>query len=339
MPRLARRLVAAPLLSLILAVPAIVPIEGTADAALRDGERARRAIGFIAAQQNANGSIPAFSPIGSTADAVLAIVAAGTGRPALRSALGYLSRQVARGNVVGIGLRSKVVLAFAAAGMPTTDIGGENLVHDIRSAYRDGLSPIVFDTALAVLALEAAGASVPPAATDFLLDNRCPDGGWPYDAYDAAAEDDHCSAGAGDFYLSDTNSTALAVMALEAEATVARRGSGVAASFDFFAAIRDDLYGGWGYTWGFETTDANSTALVIQAHVAAGRRIPDGAKDALRSLQYARCGAFAFTFTDGARTDPDIGATIGAVPGLLGLAMPFVGSVEGAAPETPSCGG
>ena len=32
---------------------------------------------------------------------------------------------------------------------------------------------------------------------------------------------------------------------------------------------------GWGYTWGFETTDANSTALVIQAYAAAGTPVPD----------------------------------------------------------------
>ena len=41
--------------------------------------RAERGVAYLASQQQPDGSIPAFSPVGSTADAVLAFVAAGVG--------------------------------------------------------------------------------------------------------------------------------------------------------------------------------------------------------------------------------------------------------------------
>ena len=106
----ARRIVAA-CLSL-----AVVMLPASASAALTDQQRAERGTGFIAGMQRPNGSIPAFSPIGSTADAVLAFVATGSGRPAMREALGYLRRQVAAGNVTGVGLQAKVVMAASAVG-------------------------------------------------------------------------------------------------------------------------------------------------------------------------------------------------------------------------------
>ena len=63
------------------------PPAGASSAATRtDTDRVRSAIGYLATQQKANGSIPAFSPLGSTSDAVLTIVAAGIGRPQLRRA-------------------------------------------------------------------------------------------------------------------------------------------------------------------------------------------------------------------------------------------------------------
>ncbi len=51
------------------------------------------------------------------------------------------------------------------------------------------------------------------------------------------------------------------------------------------------------------------------------------------------CGAFAFTYDGADRGDPDLGATIGAVPGLLGIAFPFQGGIDGPAPATPRCTG
>lgn len=307
-------------------------------AAVPASDRAERAAGYIAAHQRPSGSIPAFSSIGSTADAVVSLVAAGVGRPTIDRALDYLARKVRNGKVEGVGLRAKVALAVVAAGRDPRRFGGANLVRAIRSTEqpdgRLGAGTAVFDQALGLLALVAAGRAPSDASLAWLADAQCADGGWQYDEPAGAGDDEHCSTGSSDWFASDTNTTGMAVMALEAA-------GGPAPAVDpvvFFDAIRDADRGGWGYTWGFQTTDANSTALVIQAYAALGAELPSGAMRALRSLQYLRCGAFAYSFNpDGSRTGPDLGATIGAVPGLLREPFPVTGAVRGAAPELPAC--
>jgi hypothetical protein len=106
--------------------------------------------------------------------------------------------------------------------------------------------------------------------------------------------------------------------------------------FDFFDAIRDDTFHGWGYTWGFRRTDANSTALVIQAYAGVGLTPPIGGVRALRRLQYP-CGAVAYSFTDaGRRTGKDVGASIGAVLGFLKAPFPVTAVTLGP-PWVTSC--
>lgn len=305
-----------------------------------DARRAANAIGFMAAQQRPNGSIPAFSPIGSTSDAILAFVAAGTGRDAMVGALGYLHAKVAADKVKTIGLLSKVTMAVAAAGKDPRRYARHNLLREIRLTRDvDGRfgTASVLDQSLAILAIEAAGASPPPTALDWLVGAECPDGGWQFDEpYNPATDDAHClstvSPGA-DFFESDTNTTSYAVQALE----TAGRTSFPHHPLAFFSTLRDRVHGGWGYTTGFTTTDANSTSLVIQAYLAAGKRAPSGSLAALRALQYPACGAFAYSWNGSVRTGPDIGATIGAVPGLLGRTFPLTGDVIGDALVTPAC--
>src|SRR5438034_8792149 len=101
--------------------------------ALTDGQRAARAIGYLATKQRANGSIPAFSTIGSTSDTVLAVVAAGTGRDVMRDAISFLRDRVKTGNVTTIGLRAKVAMAVAAAGGDPHDFGRHDLIRQIRA--------------------------------------------------------------------------------------------------------------------------------------------------------------------------------------------------------------
>jgi hypothetical protein len=311
-------------------------------AALTDRQRAARAIGYIAMQQRADGSIPAFSPVGSTADAILAVVAAGTGKDVERGAIAYLRDQVGAGNVDTIGLQAKVVLAVTATGRDPRTFGGKNLLRAIRSTMgNDGHfgSAAVFDESLAILAIESAGITPSGKAIGWLEDGQCPDGGWQYDVpYDPGTEDADClsvSDPGSDYFQADTNTTSYAVQAIEANdpSTVFP-----ASPFAFFSTMRDATHHGWGYTTGYTTTDANSTALVIQAYVAAGRLIPSGGLDAIRALQHKRCGAFSYTWNpDGTRTAADIGATIGAVLGVMRRALPFSDTVVGRAPSVPSC--
>jgi len=332
---MARRSLVAALLAAVLALGSTLPSQ----AALSASDRAERAAGYIASKQRPNGAIPAFSPVGSTADAVVSLVAAGVGRPTIDRALDYLERKVRRDKVEGVGLQAKVVLAVVAAGGDPRRFGGTNLVRAIRTMEqpdgRLGATTAVFDQALGILALVAAGRTPSDASLAWLADAQCGDGGWQYDEPAGPGDDEHCSSGASDdYFTSDTNTTGMAVMALEAAGGPAPAADPVA----FFDALQDPDHGGWGYTWGYQTTDANSTALVIQAYAALGVELPSGAMHALRSLQYLRCGAFAFTFNpDGSRTGPDLGATIGAVPGLLREPFPITGRARGAAPALPAC--
>jgi hypothetical protein len=336
----ASRLLAGSLAGLVL-LAASVAVAAPA-AARTDAARARTAVGFIASQQRRNGSVPAFSPVGSTADAVVSMVAARRGKTNIKRAIAYLGRRVSGGGATGVGLEGKVAMAAVAAGKNPKQFGGLNLISAIRSTERPdgryGADTAVFDDALAMLALEAAGVAPSAKARSWLAGAQCPDGGWQYDQPHGAGEDAHCVDSAdpgGDFFESDTNTTSLAVQALDA-------GGGPTPSanpFVFFGAIRDAEHHGWGYTWGFQTTDANSTALVLQAYASRGRTPPASAVAALRSLQYGACGALAFTWVDPThRGAPDIGGTVGGVLGLLHTPFPVrAGVVTKQAPNTPAC--
>jgi hypothetical protein len=333
-----------------LAASAVLVAAGAptnAMAATDSEQRARLGVGYLASRQEADGSIPAFSAIGSTADAVISMVAARRGAGNIMDAVRYLSRQVANGAVTEVGQRAQVALAVVAAGRSPRDFGGRDLIAQLRGTERPngryGGSTDVYEHALAMLALAAAGAGPSRAATAWLARAQCGDGGWQNDDPPSPDEDRHCLDRVdpgGDFFTSDTNTTGVAVQALEVG-----RGSAVVARdpFGFFAAIRDPRFGGWGYTWGFETTDANSTALVIDAYAAAGRRLPTGALAALKALQYRRCGAWAYSWADDgrggvARTPPDVGATIQAIQGVLQRPLPPEPlPVSRPAPDTNPC--
>jgi hypothetical protein len=312
--------------------------------------RARTAVRYIVTQQKNNGSIPAFSPVGSTADAVVAMVAARRAPRQIDRALTYLARQVNKRNVDGVGLTSKVVLAAVAGGRNPRRFGNSNLVRVLKRSEtaegRLGDGTPVFDHALGLLALIAAGSDPSRNASTWLVTAQCRDGGWQFDRPAAASEDDHCvdPADPNDFFASDTNTTALAVQALEAADDVS---APAVDPFEFFSRIRDERFRGWGYSWGFETTDSNSTSMVLQAYAAAGRDVPSGAGRALARLQYRLCGSrggvFAFTWIeqeDGTvvKDDPNLGATIAAVMGLLREPLPlFPARVTEPAPARGSC--
>jgi hypothetical protein len=98
------------------------------------------------------------------------------------------------------------------------------------------------------------------------------------------------------------------------------------------------VYGGWSYDLSFVSTDANSTALVLQAYAAAHVAAPKGGLAALRDLQYPGCGAWAYSWSGTSLGPPDIGATIGAIPGLLLDPLPIAhGAIRPGAPSVPSC--
>ncbi|MDQ3646704.1 MAG: hypothetical protein M3345_07185 [Actinomycetota bacterium] len=335
---------------------------GSVQAAPTARKRAAVAASYVALKQRDNGSVPGFSKIGSTADAVLSWVAVERGRGAIRKAVRYL--ELHHFEATSVGLKAKVVLAAVAAGKDPRSFAGHDLVAEIRATQqadgRYGATTPVLEHALAVLALQAAGEPASPEASDWLAAAQCPDGGWSYDEpYSPANDDEHCKdtrPGFEDFYTSDTNTTSYAVQALVVSpGAVAPAGD----AFAFFATARDtEFKGGWVYDpllkcsaatiGGFcYLTDANSTALVLQAHAAAGREIPTGGRRALARLQYPLCGqnagAFAFTWepTEAGRlrrTAPDVGATIDAIRGLLLDPLPVAHvAVTRGVPHPPAC--
>jgi hypothetical protein len=310
---------------LIVAGVSVLCVVGAADAgAVTLAQRVERAAAFVAANQADDGSFPAFSAIGSTSDAVIAFASAGIGQTQVDDAIVFLRRQTRAGHVSGVGTIGKVVLAVEAAGRDGHAFGGHDLVAEIDGAQLPSgrfAGASVFDQALATLALTAADGGYDLASLSWLLAAQCPDGGWQFDRpYHPSTEGQHCGTAGdpSDYFRSDTNTTALVVSSIAPSGKDAYDHD----PFAFFDAIRDTSHGGWGYTWGFDTTDANSTSLVIQAYAADGRDVPSGAGVALRDLQYP-CGAFAFSWSaTGTRTGRDLGATIGAIQGLLGEPLP-----------------
>ena len=200
--RRTRRRVVASLLSLGVIASLVVSAPIARAERRDDADRIDHAIAYLAAQQRPNGSIPAFSPIGSTADAVLAFVAAGVGEEQLADALGFLRRRVAHGKADGVGITAKIVTAVVAGGGDPHAFGGVDLVQSLVDTLgphgRFGTAS-VFDDALAVLALEAAGSRCPTHSIQWLVDAQCADGGWQYSKPASANDDEHClSTGASD---------------------------------------------------------------------------------------------------------------------------------------------
>lgn len=331
------------------ALAAVVVVAGAPAAAAPSARtRARAAVRYLVEQQQPDGSIPAFSPEASTADAVVAMVAARRAPGAIDDAMAFLRARVQAGAVTDVGTTATVVMAAVAAGRNPRSFGGSNLVAQLVTSQqpdgRYGAGTPVFRHALAMLALEAAGEPNAQAA-QWLAAAQCDDGGWQFDEPSSEADDAHCFSGAGDFFTSETDTTGLAVQALAAAPADVEPAHD---PFVFLRRRRDDVKGGWGYSRDFPLTSTNSTALAIGAYVAEGREVPSGARRALRKLQYPLCGAgggaFAFTWTDGdgdgdlERTGRDSGATIPGILGLLERPLPVApADVTKPAPRLPSC--
>ncbi len=325
------------IVSILLAVSAVaLPVLAAVDT--------DAALGYLKTQQNPDGGFGSgFSPestIGSTADAALAILAAGSSPADFEqdgnTPLSYLENNAPSATTAGD--LAKLILAAIAAGENPRQFGGVDSVAKLEGLLAAGgrigtEADIYVSHILAVLALASAERPVPTSAIDLIKNAQQEDGSW---AWDGSAETD-----------GDTNSTAFAVQALIA-AGEALDSEAVTQALAYYRGIQNDD-GGWPYqnpsTYG-TATDANSTAVLIQALIAAGQD-PAGADwtiggntpvAALEALQNDS-GAFAWQATV---PDDNLLATLQALPALAGKAFPFatmdVG--EAVAPATmPATGG
>jgi prenyltransferase beta subunit len=299
------------------------------------------ALDYLRTQQNTDGGFGSgFSPestLGSTADTLLGMLAAGADLATFdqdgNTPVTYL--EVNASSAATGGDLSKLILAAVAAGENPREFGGVDSVAKLENMIgAEGAIGGEADTfvahVLAVLALASAQRPIPDAAIAHIEAAQQEGGSW---AWDGSSE----TAG-------DTNTTAFALQALVAAGTAAD-GEAVARALAYYKGIQNED-GGWPYQNPSDygtATDANSTAVTIQAIIAVGQD-PSGAEwtsaegntplVALESLQN-ESGAFGW---QAAIPDDNLLATVQALPALAGAAFPLatmqVGEAVVSAPQT-----
>jgi len=317
-----------------------------------------RAAAWLVNQFGADGVIAAsFDPdlddLGGTASAVASLAGARTGAATARRAAEALAERVDEYVVDGSGddrpgSLARLVLAAEATGLDPRSFGGggENLVARLQATMRRsgpdrglfGVQSPTYDgafrqgLALAALSLvrprpallrPGQGGSIDDVpAVAWLRAQQCDDGSWtPYRSNLAAP----CAFDPVLFTGPDTNSTALAVLGLQAvDAT------GAVAAGPWFATVRSDD-GGWSFNGGSATAaDPDSTGLVLGALRALGTPGDDRAFTRLLGFQFgpsapgADRGAFWFPPFDGSPPRPSLLATNDALLGLAPGAWPGV---------------
>ena len=298
---------------------------------------------WLRAQQRPDGGYAGFgnaSDGGSTADAALAFAAADVD-PSLvlaadHSVADFLAAAASSYGAT-TGGAANLVLAAVASGLNPYDLGGANLVARIQASFSQGTglyNAQLYVDALAVLALKAAGATIPSAALDALVHGQAADGGWAFTGATQAGQ-------------SDTNTTSVVIQALVAGGRAPSPAITSALAYLHTAQVAD---GSFVYQVGAESPpvgDANSTALVVQALVAAGQD-PNAATwhQALAALQHFQNPDGAFRYRDDTPGD-NVLATVQAIPALLlkplpiapGASFGHVSALQRATqPETPVAG-
>jgi LPXTG-motif cell wall-anchored protein len=294
---------------------------------------------------------------GLTLDAGLALAASGVGGTAADAiwTAFVASREAAL--VTGSdnpGRLGRAVMLAVALGKDPRNVGptpGNDLVARIEAARTlsgpdaglygssDPTYDGVFRQSYAILGLKAAGVVPDNASAGWLLQQQCADGSWmPYRSNLAAP----CAFDAALFVGPDSNSTSAAVQAVR---SVDSRPELLSSALGWLDA-NQNADGGWGFYPG-DATDPNSTALVVQALVAAGRLADPAFTDKGAAPQVALLG-FQLTCAQpaadrGALTYPGSSnaansfATAQGVPALAGVAFPLPARTPAAAVPAVPC--
>ena len=227
------------------------------DAAPRP-EAVGRGVDYIRTTQQPDGGFGGFGA-GQTMDAIYAIRAAGVDPNTVTNEDGlspadYLEAVAAEQETAPAA--AKAALAAVALDLDPTDVTGTDFHAVITSSYDDETGqydPTSFSQALVILGLQCTGGSVPADAIAALEAMQLSDGGWGF-------------ADTG-----DPDNTAIVLQAL-VEAGVSANKESVANGLAFLASVQA-ADGGWGFDP--SESNANSTAYVIQALLAAGED-PEG---------------------------------------------------------------
>ena len=283
--------------------------------------------------------------LSDTAQAVLALATSGRDLSVARSGFAYLAANLAsylpQNGSDGPGQLSIMILDAVALGINPTSVDGSNLVSRLLAtqqasganagmfgtdAQLSNYEAGTYDQGLALAALAGAGvtgtAQVNSAAA-WLTSQQCSTGGWtlPDQALNS------CSGSPALGLGPDTNTTALAVMGLEAEGDLSTAARTAALQF-FTGAQNADA--GWGYEPSGSPSDPDSTAMVIQAlqsmgvaasspSLAKGTSTPLGSLESFQLTSGADAGAFSTPWAPGS---PSTLATYQALPALAGAVFP-----------------
>lgn len=294
---------AAAYLAVLLAALALAAPAG----ASTNASAVKRGVAFIARSK-----LSAFE-FGFKADAISALVAARKSGATVKSSsitrLADALQDDAAGYATSAGAAGKVMLGAVAAGRNPrnfgSDQGGRIDVYAVINLYysKGRYGSTAYDQAFAMLGLAAGHEPVPKAAISFAKQRRGKHG-WGFSL----------SGGAGD----DVQSTALMIQALRA-AGVKRSDNALQSAYKWIRFQRN-INGGYNQDGNGGETNANATALVIQAADALGKDAND-AKRALRALQLKN-GAFRLTPT--ADAGSKLLATMDPVLALAGRHYPVV---------------
>jgi len=340
--------------ALVVALLAWLVPGGTATAVA--SPEAEAASSYLATLVGPDGAVENPYPPGGpsltwTANVALALATTGNETDALDRALAFLGADVpgyvAEGTSDPAGRLAWLILLVDATGGDPMAFGtaSTDLVAELQARYGvaeaglfgvvDEYTPVT-NQALALLALHAAGQTPPTEAVDWLVAQQCQSpasaaGAWEgYRAPSGGGLEACEESSTASFTSADSNSTAFAVEAL---AVLGRTGPTTAAT-SWLRAVQDatpgSAAGGFGQRPG-DSADPNSTALVIQAIVAAGGDPtgPDwqaGGGDPVSSLASwivasgPEAGALASPYSGGFA---DLFATYQGVWGLAQVAFPL----------------
>ena len=322
---------------------------------------AQGAAQWLGSQLTPQGTIDDVTPgtpdLSATAQAALSLGASGVDLTGARAALAYLKANSAtyiavKGND-GPGQLANLILAAHVLGANPTNFGGTNLVARLlateqtsgANAGRFGtdaqdadFNAGNYDQGLALAALAAAGVKADAASISWLQNQQCANGGWTLpDNVSTPCDPDPIGA---TFPNEDTNTTSLAIQGLAAQGALT---APVSTNALAFLTSAQDADGGWAYSPNTadnpETSDPDSTALVIQALPALGQSptsptFDQGANTPLTALlsfqvtSGSDTGAFSFPGI-GTATTGNVLATNQVVPTLEGLTLPYPPSSVG----------
>jgi len=314
------------LLSVLLVVSMLLPLGGAsvADSSsqttpLDQTDSVDLALAWLRTQMQADGSFaPAFgSAAGLTADVVIGASAVGdnTSRWGPTTPLDYLEAE-AEAYASGAAATGKLVIAVTAAGRDPLAFGGIDLRAKLSSYVLTDTIPLgdnASDTSWCMLGWAALGREIPQSFVDGLLSLQQADGGWE----------------SGPGFGTDSNTTALALQALNA-ANVAPSHGAVIGAVSYLQAQQSPS-GGFCYASAYGTdADANSSAYGIQGILAVGENplaaawleSDTSALDDLLTFQLRTgpdAGAFEWKMGQGA----NILTTAQALPALIGKTLPL----------------